>query len=694
MGKPPTISPEDSTVIRGEEEGEEKTPSRPQKKPPYLVLIEGPHVGSYFPLSEGKNTIGRALGCPIRLEDHSVSRHHADVEKTDTGWVVRDLGSKNGTYVNGNMITDAVVVGHKDIIKVGIYTLRLVTQEIGIEEELELPEEVAISEKTVLSETPAPPDALTEEIGKEELPPVEAEGEEGAEEAQGKKPLFARMRKLIIYGVGAVVIIGAVGYFASRYFLHPKKPEVVKTLPHKGAPAIPPPKEVGAISPTVPTAASPTTIPVFLDCASSPMPASVFFEGKELGKTPLRINVDLEPDKNYTAEGLFFMPELNESYKLPVNFTVKEGESVVPILFRGPIGTLKINNLPRDVQFYLEGSYEYDRFKERPAKLNEMVLKKPIYIPYGHYKVELRRSRQLGESQTFVPDLVFRREFDIAADSPTYVLDVKDEALKVFPVSIRSTPSNADVFVDGRIMGKTPYQGMFPLGDHTLTLRKEGYFEHAQDLKVDINTPFTTSIKLETSIAGAHINNARAQINRELYQQAINELAQALSGNPAPSEVAQANYLLGRCYLGLGDVPRALSYFEQSRKSEQWKYPSMLGMVAAYAASKKMDAALPLLVEVLLKAKDEEAKREAYSLFQQISPFRSIIYVYSEPEGARIIVNNKPVAQTSPAILHDLPLGTYNLRLEKPGYQPLELKLTLSVNEFNPVIVKLKPIKE
>lgn len=693
MGKPPAISPEDSTVIRGEEEGgEEKTPSRPQKKPPYLVLIEGPHVGSYFPLSDGKNTIGRALGCPIRLEDHSVSRHHADVEKTDTGWIVRDLGSKNGTSVNGNLITDAVVIGHKDVVKVGIYVLRLVTQEIGMEEELELPQEAAISEKTVLAETPAPPEAMTEEIGKEEFPPVEAEEESG--EAVVKKPLSARLRRPILFGAALIIIVGAIGYLASRYFLHPKKPDVTKAMPPKEAAQVPLPTEVGAIPSAAPKAAAPTTIPIFLDCASSPMPATVFFEGKELGKTPLRINVELEPERNYTAEGLFFMPELNESYKLPVNFTVKEGESVVPILFRGPIGTLKIENLPRDVQFYLEGSYEYDRFKERPAKLNEVVLKKPIYIPYGNYKVELRRSRQLGESETFVPDLVFRREFNIAADSPTYVLNVKDEDLQIFPASIRSEPSVADVFIDGKFMGKTPYQGMFPLGDHTLTLRKEGYFEHTQTLKVDINTPFTSKIKLETSVAGAHINNARAQINRELYKQAVNELAQALASNPAPSEVAQANYLLGRCYLGLGDVARAISYFEQARKNETWQYPSMLGLVAAYAASEKMDSALPLLVEVLLKSKDEEVKREANSLFQQISPFRSIIYVYSEPTGARIIVNDKPVAQPTPAILHDLPLGTYNLRLEKPGYQPLDLKLTLSVNEFNPVIVKLKPIKE
>jgi pSer/pThr/pTyr-binding forkhead associated (FHA) protein/tetratricopeptide (TPR) repeat protein len=691
MNKSFTISPEDRTIIRGEE-GEEKTPPRAPKRPPYLVLIEGPHVGSYFPLSEGKNTIGRSLGCPVRLEDHSVSRHHADLEKTETGWIVRDLGSKNGTHVNGKLISDAVVIGHKDLIKVGIYLLRLVTQEIGMEEELELPPEAAVSEKTIISETRLPPEAMTHEMPKEEVPPVEAvEEEEFA--AEGARPLKERIKKIVFAVSAAVFIIGAVGYLASKYFLHPAGPKIVQKLPPV-EPPITPPGEVGAIPPAVPPPPAAQKIPVFLDFASSPLPATVYFEEKELGKTPLRANVELEVGRQFTAVGQFYLPELNETYKLPVNFTVEEGQSVVPILFRGPIGMIKVNNLPRDVQFYLEGSFEYDRFKERPAKLNEIVLQKPIYIPYGKYQIELRKARQLGESQTFVPDLVFRREFTITADSPSYVLDLKEDDLKVFPVNIRSEPPNADVFIDGKMMGKTPYEGLFPLGDHTLTLRKEGYFEHTEALRVDINTPFTAAIRLETSVAGAHINNAIAQINRELYQQAVGELAQALASNPAPSEIAQANYLLGRCYLSLGDISKAISYFELSKGSEEWRYQSMLGQAAGYGAIQRMDAALPLLVEVLLKAKDENIKREANSLFQQISPFRSIIYVYSDPQGARITVNDKPVEQTTPAILHDLPLGSYTLKLEKPGYQPLELKLTLSVNEFNPVIVKLKPVVE
>ena len=684
MADPTTIKPEDATVIRGTEE-EEGTPPRPGRKPPYLVLIEGPHSGSYYSLAEGKNSIGRAVGSAIRVEDQSVSRHHAEIDKSDAGWIVRDLGSKNGTRVNGNPVTDAVVIGHKDTVRTGIYLFRLVTQEISVEDEMALPPEAAVSERTVMAEMPAAPEAMTESM-EEERKAAEA-AEEGA-----RPPVKSKLRKYLFAAVLFFCVVGAVGYLAKRFFLHPAKPPVAEMPAVPEAPVPPPTGAVPSVPPAPPPPPVPQTVPVFLDFASSPLPAIVSFEGKELGKTPLRVNVELEPDKAYTAEGAFVMPELNETYKLPVNFGVEKGQSVVPILFRGPIGMIKVMNLPRDAQFYLEGNYEYDRFKERPAKLTGVVLQKPIYIPYGQYKVELRRQRQLGESQTYVPDIVFRRDFAIAQDSPSYVLDVKDEDLKVFPVDIKSDPPNADVFIDGKSMGKTPFNGLFPLGQHTMTLRKEGYFENTQTFNIDINTPFVSAIKLETSVAGAHINNAKTAMHRELWQEAVNELAQSLASNPAPTEIAQANYLLGRCYLNMGDIARAITYFEQGRLAGEWKYQSMLGMVAAYGAMQKNDLALPLLVEVLLNVQDDSVKRDAHQIFQQISPFKSVIYVHTDPEGARIMVNDKQVAQPTPAILHDLPLGSYNIRLEKPGYQALELKLTLSVNEFNPVIVKLKPI--
>ncbi|MBT3181676.1 MAG: PEGA domain-containing protein [Deltaproteobacteria bacterium] len=718
-----TLGPNDHTVIRPSEGDDEHTPSKPLYAPPYLVVVDGPRAGAHFPLNDGKNIIGRAPGNAVRLEDQSVSRQHAELEKTPSGWMIKDLGSKNGTSVNGKPVVESVVIGHKDIVKTGIYQLRLVTQEITAAEEMSLPQDAAIADRTVF--VSAPPDGQTAKM--ENMPPEpkmeQASFPEGSGEyeayPEGQPPktgLLQNKRTLIMLVVLGLLVIVAGAYFANRLlFKSPKKtvskkPAITKPATKPKPQLRPTAKEGTKPGKTPPGSDKPgdatkkpiekkplksvvKKVPVFLDFASSPMSAEVTFQKEKLGKTPLRINVELEPEKTYKAEALFEMPEIKEKYEQTVDFKLEKGESVVPILFRGPIGMIKINDLPRDVEFYLEGKFSYDRFQDRSAKLTEIVLQKPIYIPYGEYFLELRRARQLGEtSQTYVTDIIFRRDFSIAKESPTFMMEVSEGDLKVFPVKIKSEPPNSDVFIDGKKVGETPYEGNFPIGEHNLVLQKEGYFEHSEKLKVDINTPFVASVKLKTSLAGAHLNNAKLAMDRQMWQEAINELAEALNSKPAPSETAQANYMLGVCYLSLNDIQRAMGYFEQARENKDVRNQAMLGLVSGYAMMQRLDKALPLLVEVMLKAKDESVKREATDLFQKISPFRSVIYVYSEPQGALVTVNGKPVAQRTPVILHELPLGNYKIRVEKAGYQPTDLNMNLAVNEFNPIIVKLKPI--
>ncbi|HPQ81429.1 MAG TPA: hypothetical protein PLZ86_06855, partial [bacterium] len=47
----PPLGPEDRTIIRPADEGEESTPSKPQHQPPYMVVVDGPRMGARFSLS-------------------------------------------------------------------------------------------------------------------------------------------------------------------------------------------------------------------------------------------------------------------------------------------------------------------------------------------------------------------------------------------------------------------------------------------------------------------------------------------------------------------------------------------------------------------------------------------------------------------------------------------------------------------
>jgi DNA-binding winged helix-turn-helix (wHTH) protein len=74
-------------------------------------------------LSEGSNVVGRDGDCAIRIDSSTLSRRHARIVVTGREAVVEDLGSKNGTMVNGQRVVEPVVLKDSDQIDVGSLTM-------------------------------------------------------------------------------------------------------------------------------------------------------------------------------------------------------------------------------------------------------------------------------------------------------------------------------------------------------------------------------------------------------------------------------------------------------------------------------------------------------------------------------------------------------------------------------------------
>jgi DNA-binding winged helix-turn-helix (wHTH) protein len=70
-------------------------------------------------LPEGENLVGRARDCAVFVDDASVSRHHARISITGETALLEDLGSKNGTYLEGRKITEAVRLSDGNVIEFG-----------------------------------------------------------------------------------------------------------------------------------------------------------------------------------------------------------------------------------------------------------------------------------------------------------------------------------------------------------------------------------------------------------------------------------------------------------------------------------------------------------------------------------------------------------------------------------------------
>ena len=87
-----------------------------------LVVKRGPNAGSRFLLDAHTTTAGRHPESDIFLDDVTVSRRHAEFVREGGGFVVRDVGSLNGTYLNRERI-DAAGLAGGDEVQIGKYRL-------------------------------------------------------------------------------------------------------------------------------------------------------------------------------------------------------------------------------------------------------------------------------------------------------------------------------------------------------------------------------------------------------------------------------------------------------------------------------------------------------------------------------------------------------------------------------------------
>lgn len=84
-----------------------------------LVIRQGPQAGMSFPLTGNQMLIGREEGLEVALQDPESSRRHARISWRGDQFVIEDLGSTNGTFVNGVQITMPQALNPGDSIGVG-----------------------------------------------------------------------------------------------------------------------------------------------------------------------------------------------------------------------------------------------------------------------------------------------------------------------------------------------------------------------------------------------------------------------------------------------------------------------------------------------------------------------------------------------------------------------------------------------
>ena len=109
-----------------------ETPPPPPRKakrqrgqPRVFMITQGSQAGLSADLAGGVIMIGRGANCQLILDDDYVSTRHARVVGSPSGIYVEDLGSTNGTYVNGQRITAPTTITLADTVRIGKTMLRL-----------------------------------------------------------------------------------------------------------------------------------------------------------------------------------------------------------------------------------------------------------------------------------------------------------------------------------------------------------------------------------------------------------------------------------------------------------------------------------------------------------------------------------------------------------------------------------------
>ena len=112
-----------------------------------MKVVQGKPHGSYLDFPEGEFVVGRGPECHVRPNSELVSRQHCLLRIHGQELMVRDLGSTNGTLVNGKRLVDECALADGDTLHLGPLVLQILTRSV-----LQLPEAAHV-DPDVLVET-------------------------------------------------------------------------------------------------------------------------------------------------------------------------------------------------------------------------------------------------------------------------------------------------------------------------------------------------------------------------------------------------------------------------------------------------------------------------------------------------------------------------------------------------------------
>jgi len=236
MGSDEGLEPLDDapTRIERQEEIRASHGAAPQSTGPQLLIIGGNNRGREYPLKHGDNSIGRGVDNDVILADIAVSRKHTLICFEGNDFVLRDLGSGNGTLVNGKRV-DAHPLRDGDQLELGNTLMRFVHPLAAAPM---APAAIANMATVVTQQKQVELDPVRSTA---DIKPGGAPAVMTRRERRGVGLLHSRQRKLLVFGsIGLVVLLG--GLIGLKAMMARKKQQAAAQKP-----VGPPPDELAAL---------------------------------------------------------------------------------------------------------------------------------------------------------------------------------------------------------------------------------------------------------------------------------------------------------------------------------------------------------------------------------------------------------------------------------------------------------------
>ncbi|GAB4148229.1 MAG: hypothetical protein Tsb009_21860 [Planctomycetaceae bacterium] len=165
-----------------------------------FIIQSGKHTGKRLSLSEKVIVIGRDENCQIRLNSEDVSRKHCRMEISPDGITVRDLGSRNGTFVNELAVVEETKLSPGDQLRVGPLILEVPRGRKAAAKTAPPPSET--SDDDIASWLNASEDEATADSGdstiilkRDSLPPAQKQTDTEAKDNDTEQPAPQKPRK-------------------------------------------------------------------------------------------------------------------------------------------------------------------------------------------------------------------------------------------------------------------------------------------------------------------------------------------------------------------------------------------------------------------------------------------------------------------------------------------------------------------